>query len=119
MKIRLKLSDNFSLFLILIYILFFTLKRTWKCDPCENCATCQTNTTTCKTCSSPFFLVFGGTSCTTVCGNGFYGDTTKRTCEKCHVACAICDGPTSRNCTKCVETGNNYLDLPNTSCAPT
>lgn len=71
-----------------------------RCD--DTCATCSLVSWNCITCRYWQQMPSNGRPvCLRTCGKNSYADNTTNTCNQCHENCITCDGPTSRDCTKC------------------
>ena len=58
------------------------------CQDCDgSCNGCLDSATSCVHCAVSNFRVIGDTTCTTDCGDGFYGDTRLKVCAACPIGC--------------------------------
>lgn len=90
-----------------------------------NCISCSIQKI-CSECADDYFLKDG--HCTKTCGNGFYANTSSRTCEKCSDGCMSCtDANTCNACSddflnengKCVsKCSDKYFETSDRKCLP-
>ena len=72
------------------------------CQPCIGCLTCSVNQTNCLSCTNGQYLLFGGNTCVTNCGDGYYAESSNMTCQPCDASCTKCTGPLSTQCLACL-----------------
>ena len=84
----------------------------YRCQECDSeCNGCRgSRNTDCITCRNANFTTDGVCMCLAMCPQDYY--EAKGTWLPCHEYCIGCTGPSSRNCTECVE------DEVNGECVP-
>eukprot|EP00347_Sterkiella_histriomuscorum_P016586 403352623 len=82
------------------------LSPTYTWSKCENlqCVCLADDLSRCLSCKNTSYLyIKNKNTCIESCPKGTYYDTMLQSCEPCVDVCKTCYGPTSNNCTECVQ----------------
>ncbi|EAS05248.2 hypothetical protein TTHERM_01364620 (macronuclear) [Tetrahymena thermophila SB210] len=77
----------------------------------ENCEKCNEDGSKCLKCEDKYFIDKG--ICQYCDINSFNYDKINQKCYKCHSSCLTCNGPTEKDCTKCIN--SNFIHDPSNS----
>lgn len=94
----------------------FAQQSSLRCLVCNSeCLTCVDQASKCTACGRvngvDLFLI--NNTCISVCPAGMYRNTSTTACEPCFPGCALCTGPTNRDCQACKQhsNGDDYFKV--------